>query len=240
MLKPIVQGGLQGGGLKPVPRVGVVGTLGVGSGSGTPKLQTSNLVRPVVGAGTRGTPVSGPVLKPSVSPTPPPSTGVPPKPIPPSSATAIISTPHTLVDQAWVQLDTLKLGDLLTVETASQTYRLSVIGARSALLVSSNPEVPSGVYFLHGSYNDQVDPLNSGSEGTIIWGTLQVGKGLLVAPVGTPSEGIKTSPVSKLSLYKAGTYNSPYRYASSPSFKPLVSSQAPKPLSSSQVSRARI
>jgi hypothetical protein len=111
----------------------------------------------------------------------------------------------------WVQLDTLHLGDILSIRTENKQYEFAMVGRRAALLTSSNPDVPSGIVVLHGSYPlDEVSGLNA----DIVWGSISVGSGALFANHAAPTQGVRTSKVLSLNVIKAGTYNSAYSSSS--------------------------
>jgi hypothetical protein len=126
-----------------------------------------------------------------------------------------------LSESLWVQLDNLKHGDILSIYSESSHYQFVFVGKRCGLLVSSNSDVPSGLYYLHGAC-PFIDPLEGDSAAsaasagsvdtvqTVSWGTLQVGARALFASNLTPNNAIRTSKVVRLGVVRAGSYNSPY------------------------------
>lgn len=95
----------------------------------------------------------------------------------------------------WVQVDTLALGDVLVLKTQASVYYVTIVGARGGLIFSDKLNFSPQEIVIYGGYDLQ--------EQQPSWGKLQVGVPFLYAPIDTPTEAVKTSPLEAIYFKKA-------------------------------------
>jgi hypothetical protein len=124
----------------------------------------------------------------------------------------------------WIQVDNLGLGDVLVVRTQSSYYHLFVTGHKVGVLFGTKEPQGIGEVHIYGSYDLETQQP--------AFGRIQVGLPLLFAPLATPSDATKTSPIQTMYLRKA-THPASLGYGiSQSSNRPMVSSPSVKAVQS--------
>jgi len=101
---------------------------------------------------------------------------------------------------SWVQIGTLKPGDLLIAETESNIYLFVITRTSEAFMVCSNSEVPGSEICIYGCSDSDIQEVS--------WGRLLTGKCMLLGEPDCGNEMLRTSPVTQMRLRRSSADNS--------------------------------